>query len=382
MVTTLACLPARLNAVDYRQGQLWQIGHLPALDGLRGVAIALVVINHLDIQSTQTLGVVGVTAFFVISGFLITSLLVREWQTHSGINLRLFYARRIKRLFPALLVLLIVVAAVDLFNRDTGHIVSHVAPALLYYYNWIPANMAVPDPLAQMWSLSVEEQFYLLWPVLLLATLRHRGIQWAFCVAAIVAAAALIDRGLLVDVLHSSIVRIYFGSDANAFALMAGCGLALALCLGRVPRVERSALACICVAVAFIVATASPNGADLFLLLGPVIVTVATALLIARLVTVGGGGVLTWRPMRGLGRISYSLYLWQTPVIVWGNVWLGSTPLVVRVALLTSLSLACACVSYRYVEAPLRDLGRTTSPSPLDATVAPTSPPRALIGSV
>jgi peptidoglycan/LPS O-acetylase OafA/YrhL len=119
--------------VDYRQGRLWRIGYLPALDGLRGFAIALVVINHLDIPSTQTLGVVGVTVFFVISGFLITSLLVREWQAHSGIDFRHFYARRIKRLFPALLALLIVVTAVDVFNRDTGHVVGRVVPALLYY---------------------------------------------------------------------------------------------------------------------------------------------------------------------------------------------------------------------------------------------------------
>lgn len=356
--------------MEYRQGRVWQIGYLPAMDGLRGLAIALVVINHLGIPYTQTLGVVGVTVFFVISGFLITSLLVREWQTHSSIDFRRFYARRIKRLFPALLVLLIVVAAVDVFSSDIGHIVGHVIPALLYYYNWIPANMAVPEPLAQTWSLSVEEQFYLLWPVLLLAALRHRGMRTAFWVAVILAAAALIDRALLVGVLHASTVRIYFGSDTNAFALMCGCGLALTLCQGRAPRVERIALISTGVAVAFLVATAFPNGADLFLLAGPVVVAIATTLLIARLVTAGGGGALTWRPVRGLGRISYSLYLWQTPVIVWGDVWLGSTPLLVRVTLLTSLSLACAHASYRYVEAPLRNLGRAPSPPPSDASTA------------
>jgi peptidoglycan/LPS O-acetylase OafA/YrhL len=237
------------------------------------------------------------------------------------------------------------------------------------------------DPLAQTWSLSVEEQFYLLWPVLLLAALRHRGMQSAFSVAAVLALAALIDRGLLVGVLHASAARIYFGSDTNAFALMTGCGLALARCQGRVPRVDRIALAYTCVAVAFLVVTASPNGADLFSLLGPAVVTIATALLIARLVTAGAGGFLTWRPVRGLGRISYSLYLWQTPVIVWGDVWLGSTPAVLRVALLTSLSLACACVSYRYVEAPLRNLGRLPSPYSPEARIASTSASRASIGS-
>ncbi len=356
--------------MEYRKGQTWRIGYLPALDGLRGLAIALVVINHLAIPYTQTLGVVGVTVFFVISGFLITALLVREWQAHSGIDFRRFYVRRIKRLFPALLVLLIVVAAVDLFHHDIGHIAGHVLPALLYYYNWIPANMAVPEPLAQTWSLSVEEQFYLLWPVLLLAALRHRGMRPAFWIAVIVAAAALIDRALLVGVLHASTVRIYFGSDTNAFALMCGCGLALALCQGRVPRIERIALTCTGVTVVFLVATAFPNGADTFLVGGPVVVAIATTLLIARLITTGGGGALTWRPVRGLGRISYSLYLWQTPVIVWGDVWLGSTPLLIRITLLTNLSLACAYASYRYVEAPLRNLGRAPSPPPPDASAA------------
>ena len=360
--------------VEYRKGSPWWIGYLPGLDGLRGIAIALVVINHLDIPLTQSLGVVGVTVFFVISGFLITSLLAREWQAHRRIDFLQFYSRRIRRLFPALIVLLVVVTAVDIFNNDVAHIGGRVVPALLYFYNWIPATMSVTgDPLAQTWSLSVEEQFYLLWPLALLLALNRGGPRLAFNVAAALTVAALIDRGLLYSVLNASAVRIYFGSDTNAFALMAGCGLALALSQGRVPRVGRIASAYVGAAVAFVVVT-SPEGADRsFSMVGPLVATVATTMVIARLVTAGDAGILSWAPLRSLGRISYSLYLWQTPVIVWGDLLLRTAPPVARVSVLTVASIACACASYRYVEAPLRQFGRARrppTPTSLAATAA------------
>ena len=115
--------------------------------------------------------------------------------------------------------------------------------------------------------------------------------------------------------------------------------------------------------------TAYGAGLD-FLLISPVVVTAASAVLIARIVTAGGGAVFTLAPARALGRVSYSLYLWQTPVIVWGDVWLSGASLVVRVVLLGGAALACALASYWCVEAPIRRLGSRAKPAPAMAQPA------------
>jgi peptidoglycan/LPS O-acetylase OafA/YrhL len=339
------------------EGRSWTLGHVPALDGLRGLAILLVLLLHLGVPFTNGAGAAGVTIFFVLSGFLITSLLVRGLQDRDLGYLRTFYIRRVRRLFPALVALLAVVTCVDLVTGDLGHIAGRVLPALVYVYNWVCVNTSVAgDPIGQAWSLSIEEQFYLLWPFVLLLALRRGGPDLALRVAVLGAAAALADRLVLIG-MHDSISRIYFASDTNALPLMVGCALALAAGLGKVPRVSRLVAACAGVAL-FGVCVDTAYGAGLdFLLINPVVVTAASAVLIAWIVTAGGGAVFTRAPARALGRVSYSLYLWQTPVIVWGDVWLNGAPFVVRVVLLGGAALVCALASYWFVEAPLRRLG-------------------------
>jgi peptidoglycan/LPS O-acetylase OafA/YrhL len=344
--------------MEYRRGHPWSLGRLPALDGLRGLAILLVLLCHLGFPFMSGAGAAGVTIFFVLSGFLITSLLVRGLQDRGRAYLPTFYFRRARRLFPALAALLAVVTAIDVISGDSAHIVGRVVPALLYVYNWICVGTPVTgDPIGQVWSLSIEEQFYLVWPMALLIALHYGGPKMAFRVAAVGAVASLVYRLVLVGLVHASTLRVYFASDTNAIALMVGCALALALRQGRVPRLPGVVSAYAGVAIFGICAgTAYGNGAD-FLLINPLLTTAATAVLIARVVTAGGGGAFNWRSSRGLGRVSYSLYLWQTPVILWGDIWLSSFPFIVRVPLLTAVSLACAVVSYRYVEAPIRRLG-------------------------
>lgn len=308
-------------------------------------------------------GAAGVTIFFVLSGFLITSLLVRGLQDRGRGYLPTFYFRRARRLFPALAVLLVVVTLIDLVSGDFAHIVGRVLPALFYVYNWVCTFTPVAgDPIGQVWSLSIEEQFYLVWPLALLIALHYGGQRLAFWVAVAGAAASLVDRVVLAAVLHVETLRLYFGSDTNAVALMVGCALALALCQGRVPRLPSVASVCAGIAILGICAgTAYGNGAA-FLLLNPLVTTAATAVLIARVVTAGAGGAFKWRASRGLGRVSYSLYLWQTAVILWGGYWLGGAPFVVRFPVLAAVSLACAVVSYRYVEEPIRHLGAQRRP--------------------
>lgn len=356
--------------MDYVPGRSWSLGRIPALDGLRGLAILLVLILHLGVPFTNGAGAAGVTIFFVLSGFLITSLLVRGLQGSGLGYLRTFYIRRVRRLFPAVVALLAIVTCVDLVTGDLGHIAGRVLPALFYVYNWVCVTTSVGgDPIGQAWSLSIEEQFYLLWPFVLLLALRRGGPELALRVAAIGAAAALADRLVLLG-MHNSIARIYFASDTNALPLMVGCALALAIGQGKLPRVSLLASAFAEVALLGVcVDTAYGAGLD-FLLISPVVVTAASAVLIARIVTAGGGAVFTLAPARALGRVSYSLYLWQTPVIVWGDVWLSGASLVVRVVLLGGAALACALASYWFVEAPIRRLGSRAKPAPAMAQPA------------
>ncbi|HVC03148.1 MAG TPA: acyltransferase [Candidatus Acidoferrales bacterium] len=348
--------------MSYAKGRSWNLTRLPALDGLRGLAILMVLLCHLAFPLSNGAGAAGVTIFFVLSGFLITSLLVRGLQKGGRGHLPMFYFRRVRRLFPALLALLIFVTCVDLSTGDIAHIAGRVVPALFYFYNWICVNIWVGgDPIGQTWSLSIEEQFYLLWPFVLLIALRRGGPELALRIAIIGAVAAFVDRGVLFG-MHASISRIYFGSDTNALPLMVGCALGLALSQGKLPRVPLIATAFAGVALFGVsVDTAYGGGID-FLFINPVVATAASAVLIGWIVTSGGGGALNWRASRGLGRISYSLYLWQTPVIVWGGDALGGYPLAIRVAVLGGTALLFAVASYRLVEGPIRRLGTTSVP--------------------
>lgn len=354
----------------YAKGHSWNLTRLPALDGLRGLAILMVLLCHLAFPLSNGAGAAGVTIFFVLSGFLITSLLAPGLDRDGRHHLPGFYFRRVRRLFPALLALLIFVTCVDLFTGNLAHIAGRVVPALFYFYNWICVNVSVAgDPIGQTWSLSIEEQFYLLWPFVLLIALRRGGSQLAMRIAVIGAVAALVDRIVLFAV-HAPISRIYFASDTNVLPLMVGCALALVLSQGKLPRIPLLAAACAAVGL-FGISADTAYGADAgFLLINPLVATASSAVLIGWVVTTGGGGVLHWRTSRGLGRISYSLYLWQTPIIVWGGDKLAPYPLAVRVAVLGGTALLFAVASYRLVEGPMRRLGagsvrRKAAPTPV-----------------
>lgn len=343
--------------MGYVRGRPWNLSRLPALDGLRGLAILMVLLCHLDLPLSNGAGAAGVTIFFVLSGFLITSLLSRGLRKEGRRYLPMFYFRRVRRLFPALLALLIFVTCVDFFTQDLTHLWGRVVPALFYFYNWICVNVSVAgDPIGQTWSLSIEEQFYLLWPFVLLIALRRGGPEVAMRIAVLGAVAALADRIVLFEV-HAPISRVYFASDTNVLPLMVGCALALALSQGKLPRIPLFATACAAIALFGISAVTGYGGDAGFLLINPVVATAASAVLIGWIVTSGGGGVLNWRASRGLGRVSYSLYLWQTPIIVWGSDALATYPLAIRCAVLGGTALLFAVASYRLVEGPIRRLG-------------------------
>ena len=207
-----------------------------ALDGLRGVAVLAVLVYH-GIPWLYTGGWIGVDVFFVLSGFLITSLLVGEHQANGGVRLRSFYARRVRRLVPAMLAAVTFGVLVASRWSDTAAVTYRQALATLVEAgNWglvSAGRLAQDKPLAHTWSLGVEEQFYIVWPIALMLMLRlRRGLLVAFVVAMCGAAASIIDR------LTTDPTAVYYRTDTHADGLLIGCALALAVAAGWTRRIS------------------------------------------------------------------------------------------------------------------------------------------------
>jgi peptidoglycan/LPS O-acetylase OafA/YrhL len=349
------------------------IAHVPALDGLRGAALLGVLFFHAD--GALRGGYLGVDLFFVLSGYLITSILLAEHRATGTILLSTFWVRRARRLFPALLSLMPAVALYARFLAKPDELAGIRRDALAtlgYVANWraIFANksywelFAAPSPLEHTWSLSIEEQFYVLWPlvvVLVLVVLRQgpRVLLWLTLGLGALSVAAMV---LLFRVENTS--RAYLGTDTRAAAILAGAALATLLAPGTTltPRARRALEALGFVALAVLaVAWARLDGQSPLLYRGGFWLTeVAALVLIACGVTVPSGSVariLSLRPLTLVGTISYGLYLWHWPV----NVVL--TPERVHVGpialnlLRFTLTFAIAIVSYRFLERPIRTRG-------------------------
>ena len=207
-------------------GKMWRLGRRPALDGIRGLAVALVVVSHVaGVGRLDVLGKVGVTIFFVLSGFLITSLLAEEHETEGHIRIGSFYARRARRLLPALVALVLITLLIQV-NDGGGFIrVPMLVGALTYSANWVKISGAdTNDALGHTWSLSVEEQFYLVWPLLLVCLLRiTRESRLRWVIGAIVVTSSL---PLVYLAMGDSFDRVLYGSDTRAMPLLVGCLLA------------------------------------------------------------------------------------------------------------------------------------------------------------
>ena len=217
-----------------------RIGYLPALDGLRATAVAAVVLYHLGVPFIPG-GYLGVDLFFVISGFLITTLLVEEARRTNRIRIGTFWLRRARRLIPALVLMVVVVsAAVTIIGRDLdASLRTQVVGAAVYGSNWfqIAAGSSYveryePQVFTHLWSLAVEEQFYLIWPfvvVLLLSFLATRRARIAVVLALAAASAAWMTY---LFVPGADPTRVYLGTDTHGFALLLGAALGLALPAG------------------------------------------------------------------------------------------------------------------------------------------------------
>ncbi len=337
------------------------LGHRPALDGVRAIAIGLVVLRHVDLQRFG-LGFLGVDVFFALSGFLITILLVQEWRRTGRISLRAFYGRRALRLLPALALMLagtgVLVAIFDPAKLGTFR-VGAVAAAL-YVANWALAIGLDLRPVSHTWSLAIEEQFYLLWPLCLIALLASRARPPLIAtMVALGAVVALVWRAHLA-LGGATPGRIYHGFDMRADALLVGCFAGTLVAWELLPRgaaaralVHLATLACFGALYAARGALYTPRFYELG---GFTLVALASALFVLdvtlfepRLLR----AVLELPPLVFLGKISYGIYLWHVPIFELFPNERFRAPAALVLSLKLAASVAIPALSFYLVERPL-----------------------------
>jgi peptidoglycan/LPS O-acetylase OafA/YrhL len=354
-------------------------GYSRALDGMRAFAVAAVVLFHAGVPGL-TGGFLGVDTFFVLSGFLITSLLLTERARDGRIDFPRFWLRRVRRLMPALLAMLLatVIAGHFLLDSDAlGLLRTDAYAALAYVANWrmifrgtgYVAATAAPSPLQHTWSLGIEEQFYLLWPVLIAGlviwgvTRRTRTVLVLCCGAGAVVSELLCSRLFQPD----SLSRAYYGTDTRAQALLIGAALAALLTPSgeTSPAPRRSAarraglgfLGLVGAAGTLWLWHAADDQVSWIYHGGLTAAALATALVVAQVVTNPGSvpaRLLGLAPLVWLGRISYGVYLWHWPLFSYVTAdatGLSRWPLL---AVRLAGTLLLAVVSYHLVEQPIR----------------------------
>ena len=368
-----------------------QLPHYGGLDGLRALAVVAVLLYHGGV-TWDAGGFLGVEMFFVLSGFLITSLLVFEWADSATIALRAFWARRARRLLPALFALVLAIGVYYALAGATKAIPGlqdDGISTLLYVSNWHQlaagtsyfAASGPVSPLEHTWSLAIEEQFYVLWPLVVLGVLGlarragaspRRAVSVLLGVTVTGAAASALETALLFDG-GRGLDRVYYGTDTRASSLLIGATLAIALAIRRrwpaasrrpVTDTHRRLLGASAVAMLAAVAAAMGlvGGSDRWLypygllaLDGAVVVVILAVVVAPRSL---GARLLALAPLRGVGRISYGLYLWHFPLFLWLD---ESSTGVRGTALLgvrLGVTLAVSLISYVAIEQPIRQRRR------------------------
>lgn len=334
----------------------------PALDGLRAAAVFAVMLYHLKTKEWFSGGFMGVDVFFVLSGFLITRLLLDEWHATGGISLPRFYARRALRLLPAAMLFFLayvvffdVMSLADIRRVSLTLPIKDVAFSMVYILNWVAAAHEPLSPaFSHVWSLSVEEQFYIVWPVTLWLLLRS-GARPATMLGLALAGAA-ISAALPFIFPDASWQRWYYGTDFRANPLLLGVALALLSAYAprtadavRTPAFRLAALAgaAYLVAVLFL-----PDGHVRWTFTyGHQLVALSSLAVVAAGAFDGLGvaRILLDNPIAVyLGRRSYAIYLWNLPIAYW----LNDLSTWQQAALAVPLTVAAAEASYRLIERP------------------------------
>jgi peptidoglycan/LPS O-acetylase OafA/YrhL len=345
-------------------------GFRPDIEGLRAVAIVAVLLCHAGLVFFAG-GYVGVDVFFVISGFLITRLLLGEVEKTGSVSLRGFYARRARRLLPLSAVLLATVGVLSLLLLSpvrAVEVAGDIISSAIYTANWHFAAQSVdyfaqdiePSPVLHLWSLAIEEQFYLVWPTLLLAVTwlwRRRGasVRPALWVTLALVLAGSFALGLKLT--GDQPAAAYFSTFGRAWELGLGAALALLGAL-RIRQVAAAALgwaglaAIVYAAISFDATTPFPGTAALLPTLGAACLILAGASLYGQ-ARGGPAALLSLRPVRYVGRISYSWYLWHWPALIFAAAIWGPLSVVAGLAVVIA-SLLPTVVTHHLIEDPVR----------------------------
>jgi peptidoglycan/LPS O-acetylase OafA/YrhL len=391
-----------------------RLGIVPAFDGVRGVAVLLVIgyhfrhlldpwtVHYVRVRSLIHLpggaveqhtrfvlalrihpkpffgslvprgGSLGVDMFFVLSGFLITALLLREHSTVGNISLRGFYRRRALRLLPALFFFLAAQLTYALItNVDWKLERAALVAFIFYFWNWrlFFTYPEVPKGLAHLWSLSVEEQFYMVWPLVVVAFVvrRRRAAAVIGVMAACVVAIAL-WRVALAE--RERLLLLYFRTDVRADALLVGALAAYLWTRGWIPP-RRVLVPAAWLALVFVTGCVFRlDSADRFLFNGGfTLIAISVAIIILAIVEAGWlAGVLTWRPLRALGRVSYGLYLWHFFVFMMVSQQMSQFSSLTRIVTAFVITVTATLFSWFVIERPfLRRKNRSPAvPAPAD----------------
>ncbi|MBC1473180.1 acyltransferase family protein [Listeria grandensis] len=350
--------------------------YVPSIDGLRALAVIAVIAYHLSFGWASG-GFLGVDIFFVLSGYLITNILLTEWEKNERINLKKFWIGRFRRLIPAVyLMIVVVVVFAVIFNRPLlATLRGDATASFLYMSNWwfIFHNVSYFDsfgmasPLKNLWSLAIEEQFYIIWPLFLFGALKF--IKKPAIILRIIVIAAIISA-IVMAILYSpdgDPSRVYYGTDTRAFGLLLGGALAFVWPFTRLSpnipmagKITVNLAGTISVAIfAFCVATV--NEYDSFLYRGGMFLIAINAIVMIATIAHPASylsKLFSFKPLRWIGVRSYGIYLWHYPIITLTTpITEVGTPSLGRAALQVAATLIIAELSYRYVETPIRKKG-------------------------
>ena len=352
--------------------------YVPALDGLRSLAVLAVIAYHMKF-SWASGGLLGVTMFFVLSGYLITSILMNEYESTGTISLTNFWMRRVRRIVPAVVfaVLGTLLLCVIFDHALLTQMRPGIIPTLFFFNNWWQifhnvsyfAALGEPSPLTHCWSLAIEEQFYLIWPVALLLLTRFgvskSTIQKGTIGLAVLSALAM---ALLFDPAGDP-SRVYYGTDTRAFSLLIGAALSFAWPYQDITEHSLSSLSGrgrlifeavgIAAVLGLVVMIVVTNGFSPFVYRGGLVLcSILTAVAIAVMVHPASliGRFFGLPPLVWVGKISYSMYLWHYPLILLmtPNNLVGDAPWWLRLIQLIVI-IAVSAASYYFVESPIRN---------------------------